>query len=583
MATSNMEVAAHHGRVLSPVDFYQSRFSHSSTQHLGHPQLSQQRSLPNLGQNYNIGNHHPVSAQFPYFPSGSAHHAQLMENHPNVHGFNQHNHMQDVRQIPKNDISTPTRPSSSEPALNGAHLTQTQSLPNHTHLQQSPNTVDPTQLPVDDIRNENANNNNNSIDANGTANDGNSSTLSDGSNIDGTLDHPLSMGSIGAGPETPPSTEEEGSDGMNGPVKKNDNGNAVGGHRRPEKPPYSYIALIVMAIQSSPAKKLTLSEIYNFLQTRFEFFRGSYQGWKNSVRHNLSLNECFIKLPKGLGRPGKGHYWTIDPASEFMFEEGSFRRRPRGFRRKCQAMKTPYGIFSGAPGLIGPQGYGPPPEMFGPPGMTHGSMAPPAHHRQNFVGFDPATAASAHAHFLAHGAAITANGVTSPQTTSPTITPKESGTPQSPPHQNQFSSNCGEVSTGCNTPAQVSPASLTASNQHYSPGSMFSWPGATTQSHGTYTGSNSAIHNRFPDGHRHPMINGNANPASVQRMDYHPFYPSAREGQLAYEASAMKFKTECEMDPYSVNGMDRKPPYPAMPTAIPGYSNGYYDTKSCAM
>lgn len=114
------------------------------------------------------------------------------------------------------------------------------------------------------------------------------------------------------------------------------------GIRRQEKPPYSYIALIVMAIQHSATKRLTLSEIYSFLQQRFPFFRGSYQGWKNSVRHNLSLNECFIKLPKGLGRPGKGHYWTIDPASEFMFEEGSFRRRPRGFGRKCQAMKPQY-------------------------------------------------------------------------------------------------------------------------------------------------------------------------------------------------------------------------------------------------
>ncbi|KAL3275392.1 hypothetical protein HHI36_020156 [Cryptolaemus montrouzieri] len=114
------------------------------------------------------------------------------------------------------------------------------------------------------------------------------------------------------------------------------------GTRRQDKPPYSYIALIVMAIQHSPTKRLTLSEIYSFLQQRFSFFRGSYQGWKNSVRHNLSLNECFVKLPKALGRPGKGHYWTIDPASEFMFEEGSFRRRPRGFRRKCQAMKPQY-------------------------------------------------------------------------------------------------------------------------------------------------------------------------------------------------------------------------------------------------
>lgn len=123
------------------------------------------------------------------------------------------------------------------------------------------------------------------------------------------------------------------------------------GTRRQEKPPYSYIALIVMAIQSSPDKRLTLSEIYMFLQQRFPFFRGTYQGWKNSVRHNLSLNECFIKLPKGLGRPGKGHYWTIDPASEYMFEEGSFRRRPRGFRRKCQALKPQYPqYFSGGGG-----------------------------------------------------------------------------------------------------------------------------------------------------------------------------------------------------------------------------------------
>ncbi|KAI4495670.1 hypothetical protein M0802_008505 [Mischocyttarus mexicanus] len=130
------------------------------------------------------------------------------------------------------------------------------------------------------------------------------------------------------------------------------------GARRQEKPPYSYIALIVMAIQSSPGKRLTLSEIYSFLQQRFPFFRGAYQGWKNSVRHNLSLNECFIKLPKGLGRPGKGHYWTIDPSTEYMFEEGSFRRRPRGFRRKGQALKAQYPQYFSTGGPVGVQaGY----------------------------------------------------------------------------------------------------------------------------------------------------------------------------------------------------------------------------------
>lgn len=118
------------------------------------------------------------------------------------------------------------------------------------------------------------------------------------------------------------------------------NPNVKSGKQKNEKPPFSYIALIVMAIQNSTSKKMTLNEIYQYLQTHFSFFQGQYQGWKNSVRHNLSLNECFIKLPKAMGKPGKGHYWTIDPNCEFMFEEGSFRRRPRGFRRKCQAQNS---------------------------------------------------------------------------------------------------------------------------------------------------------------------------------------------------------------------------------------------------
>ncbi|CAL1279369.1 unnamed protein product [Larinioides sclopetarius] len=140
-------------------------------------------------------------------------------------------------------------------------------------------------------------------------------------------------------PQLPTSSSEELQETAHGSSRKSSSG-----LRRQEKPPYSYIALIVMAIQSSPSKRLTLNEIYQYLQGRFQFFRGQYQGWKNSVRHNLSLNDCFIKLPKGLGRPGKGHYWTVDPASQYMFEEGSFRRRPRGFRRRYQALK-PYAQF----------------------------------------------------------------------------------------------------------------------------------------------------------------------------------------------------------------------------------------------
>ena len=98
------------------------------------------------------------------------------------------------------------------------------------------------------------------------------------------------------------------------------------------KPPYSYIALTAMALMRTPDRMLPLSEIYKFIMETFPYYQKNTGRWQNSLRHNLSFNDCFIKIPRRHDSPGKGAYWTLHPKAIAMFENGSLLRRRRRFR-----------------------------------------------------------------------------------------------------------------------------------------------------------------------------------------------------------------------------------------------------------
>ncbi|XP_011831366.1 PREDICTED: forkhead box protein O3 [Mandrillus leucophaeus] len=78
----------------------------------------------------------------------------------------------------------------------------------------------------------------------------------------------------------------------------------------------SYADLITRAIESSPDKRLTLSQIYEWMVRCVPYFKdkgdsNSSAGWKNSIRHNLSLHSRFMRVQNE--GTGKSSWWIINP------------------------------------------------------------------------------------------------------------------------------------------------------------------------------------------------------------------------------------------------------------------------------
>ncbi|KAI1894030.1 hypothetical protein AGOR_G00129790 [Albula goreensis] len=191
------------------------------------------------------------------------------------------------------------------------------------------------------------------------------------------------------------------------------------------KPIYSYSILIFMALRSSKTGSLPVSEIYSFMTEHFPYFKTAPDGWKNSVRHNLSLNKCFEKVENrsgggagggtGGGASRKGCLWALNPARVEKMQEELHKWRRKDPLSVQKSMARPATVPSstapatsatqgkicfpmGGPGFDPPPSFSlaqrgtpgytfspalqspiPPPFLYSSPGVPHeaGSLEPP--------------------------------------------------------------------------------------------------------------------------------------------------------------------------------------------------------------
>ena len=109
--------------------------------------------------------------------------------------------------------------------------------------------------------------------------------------------------------------------------------------RELEKPEISYIELVAKALMNAPSQGMLLCDIYQWIEDCFPYYKDNKSSWRNSIRHNLSVNECFVKGKRA--RNGRGFYWSIHSSCIDAFKNGDFDRRKA--RRQVQECNRAFG------------------------------------------------------------------------------------------------------------------------------------------------------------------------------------------------------------------------------------------------
>ena len=98
----------------------------------------------------------------------------------------------------------------------------------------------------------------------------------------------------------------------------------------------SYTEMIAKVILSDTSTAKTLQDIYRTMEQSHPFLQQRGRSWKNSVRHTLSFNECFLKVPRE--DSGQRCNWTVHPRYLHRFSIGNFKSS-KIFCRRSRPLK----------------------------------------------------------------------------------------------------------------------------------------------------------------------------------------------------------------------------------------------------
>ena len=111
---------------------------------------------------------------------------------------------------------------------------------------------------------------------------------------------------------------------------------------QPKKPSDTYVSMIAKAMLSNGLKGMTLSDLYSKIEELFPYYKTSTITWRNAVRHNLSINDCFIKISRASNH--RGYYWTLHPRCVEIFRSGKYKRGDA--RRLLQSLRQTESFYT---------------------------------------------------------------------------------------------------------------------------------------------------------------------------------------------------------------------------------------------